>query len=272
VAYCWQHPTGSGCRQRGGDQGAETCTTRSARGSTLSRLIDVVLATTMLLALLPIMLLIAVCVVAESRGPVFYRATRVGYRGRELRMLKFRKMAVGASGPALTAASDARLTRVGSILAATKLDELPQLINVVRGQMSLVGPRPEDPEFVASRPAEFGEILSVRPGMSGLCQLAFACESRILSADDPVGHYLDRILPQKVRLDQLYVRRRGVWLDARIMLWTIAATVLRIPVSVDRATAAMHIRHRPPARATAGIVLGPEPASVVAGHARPEGT
>jgi lipopolysaccharide/colanic/teichoic acid biosynthesis glycosyltransferase len=232
----------------------------------------VVLATALLLVLLPIMLLIALCVIVESRGPVFYRAKRVGYRGRDLRMLKFRKMAVGVSGPALTAASDARLTRVGSILAATKLDELPQLINVVRGEMSLIGPRPEDPAFVASRPEEFGEILSVRPGISGLCQLAFARESRILSADDPVGHYLERILPQKVRLDQLYVRRRGLRLDVRILLWTVATTVLRVPVSVDRATAALHIRRRPPATATSGIVVAAEAAPVVAGHAGPEGT
>jgi lipopolysaccharide/colanic/teichoic acid biosynthesis glycosyltransferase len=206
---------------------------------------DVGLATALLIALLPLMSLIALCIVAESPGPVFYRARRLGRGGRPLRMLKFRKMAPDARGGALTLAADPRLTRVGALLAATKLDELPQLIHVVRGQMSLIGPRPEDPDFVARYREEFAEILSVRPGITGLSQLAFTHEGEVLSQDDPVGRYLSSILPQKLGIDRLYVSRRSLWMDLRILFWTFLAVFLRRPVAVNRGTARLGLRRRP---------------------------
>jgi lipopolysaccharide/colanic/teichoic acid biosynthesis glycosyltransferase len=232
----------------------------------ISRAVDLAIAAILLAALLPLILMIALCIVAESRGPVFYGARRVGYRGREFRMLKFRKMRVDACGPQLTASSDPRLTRVGSVLTNLKLDELPQLINVLRGEMSLTGPRPEDPVFVACFPGEFQEILSVRPGMTGLCQIAFAREREILSTDDPVGHYIDCILPQKLSLDRVYVRRRGMVLDGRILLWTAAATVFRTEVAVDRTTGAMGRRRRRTAAEPATLTPSQEavPAAAVA--------
>jgi len=206
--------------------------------------LDVLLAAVLLLLLTPLMALIALCVVAESPGPVFYRARRVGRHGRPLRMLKFRKMAADARGGALTVAGDPRLTRVGALLVRTRLDELPQLLHVLRGEMSLVGPRPEDPDFVARYPEEFAEILTVRPGMTGLSQLAFTAECDVLVASDPVQGYVGSILPQKIGLDRLYVSGWSLRMDLRILLWTFAAVVLCRPVAVDRANGGLRVRRR----------------------------
>jgi lipopolysaccharide/colanic/teichoic acid biosynthesis glycosyltransferase len=211
------------------------------------RLLDITLAAVLAVVSLPVAVLVAVAIKFDSPGPVFFRCRRVGYGGRPFGMLKFRKMHDGARGPGLTAADDGRFTRVGRLLARSKLDELPQLWNVLRGQMSLVGPRPEDPAFVATRPEDFALILVVRPGITGLSQLAFANESAILDPDDPVGHYLDRILPQKLELDALYASRRTVAMDVRILCWTAVAVVLRRDVAVHRGTgrATMRRRFRP---------------------------
>jgi lipopolysaccharide/colanic/teichoic acid biosynthesis glycosyltransferase len=209
------------------------------------RLRDIVVAAVLLVLLLPLLAAIAVLVRLDSPGPVLYRCERVGYRGRPLRMLKFRKMYDGATGAPLTKAGDERFTRVGRLLAASKLDELPQLWHVLTGEMSLVGPRPESAGFVARHAAAYHErILTVRPGIFGLSQLAFAKESGVLDPSDPVGHYVRRILPQKVALDSLYAERAGLWLDARILFWSFVAVVLRRAVAVDRRTAALGLRRR----------------------------
>jgi lipopolysaccharide/colanic/teichoic acid biosynthesis glycosyltransferase len=151
-------------------------------------------------------------------------------------MLKFRKMHDGASGPALAAPDDARFTRLGSFLARTKLDELPQLWNVLRGEMSLVGPRPEDPAFVEMNQGAYKAILEVRPGITGLSQLAFAAESRILDPADRVGHYVHRILPQKIAMDQLYAAQRSLPMDLKILWRTASAVVAKRDVAVHRET------------------------------------
>src|SRR4051794_31242228 len=174
------------------------------------RALDIVGAGLALLLLTPLFLLIALLIAVDSPGPVFFRAERIGYRGRRLRMLKFRKMHPDATGGPLTVANDARLTRVGAWLVRAKLDELPQLWHVLRGEMSLVGPRPESPAYVARFPAEYEQITRVRPGMTGLTQLAFAREGRILDPRDPGGHYVRALLPQKVLLDGLYAARPSV--------------------------------------------------------------
>ena len=231
------------------------------------RALDIVVAITVLMLAAPLLALIALAVVIESPGPVLYAAERVGrHRGR-LRMLKVRKMRVGASGLPLTTAADGRLTHVGRFLARTRLDELPQLWHVLRGEMSLVGPRPEDPLFVAARADDYDVILTVRPGLTGLAQLAFADERRILSDTDPVRDYIERLQPQKCRLDRLYVERASLAANLRILAWTVAVTVLRLPVAVDRATAAIGRRRRPAevaegaARALtrAAVLLAPTP-------------
>jgi lipopolysaccharide/colanic/teichoic acid biosynthesis glycosyltransferase len=212
--------------------------------SRAKRLSDVVAAALLLLLLLPLILMLAVLIKLESAGPVLYRGRRLGLHGREFAMLKFRKMHRDAAGPLLTAADDERLTRVGSALARTKLDELPQLWNVLRGDMSLVGPRPEDPVFVALYPAEYSKVLSVKPGVTGLSQLAFAKEDRVLARPELADSYEDRLLPAKIGMDTLYIDRWSLALDARIVLWTIAAIVLRAEVAVDRATGRLAVRRR----------------------------
>jgi lipopolysaccharide/colanic/teichoic acid biosynthesis glycosyltransferase len=212
--------------------------------SRAKRLSDVVAAALLLLLLLPLILMLAVLIKLESAGPVLYRGRRLGLHGREFAMLKFRKMHRDAAGPLLTAADDERLTRVGSALAKTKLDELPQLWNVLRGDMSLVGPRPEDPVFVALYPAEYSKVLSVKPGVTGLSQLAFAKEDRVLARPELADSYEDRLLPAKIGMDTLYIDRWSLALDARIVLWTIAAIVLRAEVAVDRATGRLAVRRR----------------------------
>ena len=145
-------------------------------------------------------------------------------------------------GSVLTASADDRLTRVGRVITDFKLDELPQLWNVVRGDMSLVGPRPEDPAFVRDHWDSFEPILRVKPGITGLCQLAFAKESQILDPDDRMRDYVQRLLPAKIRIDLLYASRRSVGFDVRIALWTVAAVVLRRDVAVNRQTGRLTIR------------------------------
>jgi lipopolysaccharide/colanic/teichoic acid biosynthesis glycosyltransferase len=210
----------------------------------LKRGLDIVVAVTVLLLMLPLMEVVALAIVLEAPGPILYRAERVGRGGRPMWMLKFRKMRVDAGELKLTLARDRRLTRVGAVLARTKLDELPQFINVLRGDMSLIGPRPEDPGFVAERWTDYDEILRVRPGITGLSQIAFADESRILSDTEPVGHYLSRIFPQKCALDRHYVQSVGLAIDLRILAWTTIAIVLRRPVAVHRQTGRMSLRRQ----------------------------
>jgi lipopolysaccharide/colanic/teichoic acid biosynthesis glycosyltransferase len=209
------------------------------------RAVDVTLAAG-LLALLALPIAVVVLAIRlESRGPGFYRCRRIGFRGREFAMLKFRKMHEDASGPALTAKEDERFTRLGRFLARTKLDEIPQLWNVLKGDMSLVGPRPEDPGFVQEQADAYRRILKVRPGITGFSQLAFAKESEILDPDDSLRHYLRSILPQKVGMDRFYAERRTLRMDLRILFWTTAAVVLRRPVAVHRGSGRMNVRRRP---------------------------
>ena len=208
------------------------------------RFLDAAGAALLLVVLAPLMLAVAVAIKLDSPGPVFYRCRRVGYRGGELAMLKFRKMRDDASGPALTLVEDERFTRVGRVLAASKLDELPQLWNVLKGEMSLVGPRPESPEFVELHGDRYETILSVRPGITGLCQLAFAKEGRILDPVNRIEDYKRRLLPQKVAVDHLYASARSLRMDASILLWTAVAVFVRADVAVNRATGALTRRRR----------------------------
>jgi lipopolysaccharide/colanic/teichoic acid biosynthesis glycosyltransferase len=208
------------------------------------RALDIVASLLMLLALLPLILLVALLVRLDSPGPAFFKVRRIGRNGRELMMLKFRKMKDDAAGIALTTHGDDRLTRVGAFLARSKLDELPQLWHVLRGDMSLVGPRPETVDFVAHHRDEYDEILSVRPGLVGFSQIAFLTEGRILSPHDPLHHYVSAILPQKVALDRMYARERTVWLDVKILAWSLVAVLLRRDVAVSRETGRMNLRRR----------------------------
>ncbi|HEX5621987.1 MAG TPA: sugar transferase [Solirubrobacteraceae bacterium] len=210
----------------------------------LKRTFDVVASLMMLLALLPLILIVALLVRLDSPGPSFFKVRRIGRNGRDLMMLKFRKMHDDAAGIALTTHDDDRLTRIGAFLARSKLDELPQLWHVLRGDMSLVGPRPETLDFVSHHREEYDEILSVRPGLVGFSQIAFLTEGRILSTHDPLHHYVSAILPQKVALDLMYARERTVWLDIKILAWSLVAVLLRREVAVSRRTGRMNLRKR----------------------------
>ena len=212
--------------------------------SAVKRALDIAASSVMLLALLPLILIVALLVRLDSPGPAFFRVRRIGRNGRDLMMVKFRKMKDDAAGMALTMHGDERLTRIGAFLARSKLDELPQLWHVLRGDMSLVGPRPETVDFVAHHRDEYDEILSVRPGLVGFSQIAFLTEGRILSAHDPLHHYVSAILPQKVSLDLMYARERTVWLDVKILAWSLVAVLLRREVAVSRATGRMNLRRR----------------------------
>jgi lipopolysaccharide/colanic/teichoic acid biosynthesis glycosyltransferase len=209
------------------------------------RLLDVGIASSLLVLGMPLVLIVAAAIKLDSRGPIFFRCRRVGFRGKELRMLKFRKMRDGATGVALTGGEDARFTRVGRFLAKSKLDEIPQLWNVLKGEMSLVGPRPEDPGFVELRRGDYSTILTVKPGITGLCQLAFARESDMLDPDDILRDYVERLLPQKIALDQLYAARRSISLDLRIIAWTALVVLFRREVAVNRSTAELTLIRRP---------------------------
>jgi lipopolysaccharide/colanic/teichoic acid biosynthesis glycosyltransferase len=214
-----------------------------------TRILDVAFAAIALVVLSPLIVLVALAVKIESRGPVFFRCRRVGVHGRPLAMLKFRKMRDGAGGPLLTAVGDDRFTRLGGFLAKTKLDEIPQLWNVVRGEMSLVGPRPEHPDIVELYRDEYAQILRVRPGITGLSQLAFANEAEILAGDDRLQDYLNRILPQKMRLDRLYVERQSLWMNLKILAWTVATVAFQRDAAVHRSSGRLTVRRRPPGEA-----------------------
>jgi lipopolysaccharide/colanic/teichoic acid biosynthesis glycosyltransferase len=216
-----------------------------APGHSNKRAFDIVVAALLLVCLIGVFAIIALLIKLDSPGPVFYRVRRVGYRGRPLRMLKFRKMRNDARGGPLTIDGDPRLTRLGRVLTRTRLDELPQLWDVLCGRMSLIGPRPEDPGFVALHDTEYRQILAVRPGITGLSQIAYKAEAEIVDSDSPVEDYVNRILPQKLTLDRLYSRTASLGLDLRILYWTFVTVVLRHPVSVNRVTAAMNLRRRP---------------------------
>lgn len=208
------------------------------------RLVDVIVGITLVAVLVPVFLVIAILVRIDSEGPILYRCARVGRQGREFQLLKFRKMHNTVTGGLpLTLEHDERFTRIGRLLARTKLDELPQLWNVIRGEMSLVGPRPEAPEFVERVPAVH-TVLVARPGITGLAQLAFAREGAVLDRSRPEEDYVVRILPAKLQLDLLYIARTSVLLDAKIVFWTVLMLATRREVAVHRADGSLGFRQR----------------------------
>ena len=193
------------------------------------RLADLLLAGAGLVVSSPVLAVCAAAVKLDDGGPVLFRQTRVGLRGRPFRILKLRSMRVANAGAQVTSAGDSRITRVGRLLRATKLDELPQLVNVVAGDMSLVGPRPEVPRYVAEWPDQARQlILSVRPGITDPASLVFVDEeAELASADDPERYYREVIVPAKVALYLEYVRGRSLTRDAAILLQTLAAVARR---------------------------------------------
>lgn len=192
----------------------------------IKRLFDIVCAALGLLVLLPVLLSIATWVRLDSPGPALFRQTRVGRFGRPFTIHKFRTMRV-EPGAAITVGEDPRITGAGRLLRATKLDELPQLWDVLRGAMSFVGPRPELPQYVALYPADLrDQVLAVRPGITDPASLAFSHEAELLAAaSDPEREYREVILPAKLRLSADYADSAGLATDLRLILRTLARVV-----------------------------------------------
>ena len=195
------------------------------------RLSDLLLSSLGLAVLALPLALVALAIKLDSPGPVFYRQVRVGLRGREFRIHKFRTMAhdPGDRGPQLTVGLDARITRVGAFLRRTKLDELAQLFDVFEGTMSLVGPRPEVPRYVALYPAALREkVLSVRPGITDFASIEYRDESTLLARSaDPERTYREVILPTKLALQARYVDRSGLGTDLVLIGRTVWAIIAR---------------------------------------------
>ena len=189
------------------------------------RLFDLLGATLALLVLAPLLLVVALAVRLDSPGPVFFRQERVGRHGVPFRIHKFRTMRADAQavGPQVTVGQDSRITRVGHWLRHYRIDELPQFIDVLQGTMSLVGPRPEVPRFVAHYPADLKDrVLAVRPGITDPASLAHIDESALLAAAaDPEREYIERILPRKLALQADYVVHATLASDLRVLLRTL---------------------------------------------------
>ncbi len=206
----------------------------------ITRVLDFIFAAVALVILAPLFVLVALAIKWDSRGPVFFSQLRVGRNLNPFHIHKFRTMVANAAaiGKPITVAGDSRITRVGRLLRRFKIDELPQLVNVLKGEMSLVGPRPEVPRYVELHRDDYAEILRVRPGLTDLASLQFINEAEVLAfADNADREYEERILPEKIRLQKLYARHASVWLDASIVLQTllrilgVPLVLLRIPES-----------------------------------------
>lgn len=189
------------------------------------RAFDVIASAFGLAVLAPVLVAVSIAIWTYDRGPVFFRQERIGLNGKPFRIHKFRSMRVANTGSLVTSADDDRITPIGAFLRKTKLDELPQLIDVLLGDMSLVGPRPEVARYVEMWGEEArSEILSVRPGISDPAAIAYRNEQEELAAaDDPERHYVEVILPRKVEMYREYVRNRTFWGDIGLIFKTFAA-------------------------------------------------
>ena len=185
------------------------------------RIFDFVISFLVILIALPLWLAVTIAIKLDSPGPVFHRATRIGKGGRPFTLYKFRTMVADApnQGPGITHDADPRITRVGRFLHKLKIDEMPQLINVLKGEMSIVGPRPEDPRYVAHYTPEQRRVLSVRPGMASPAFIEYRHEEELLAAagDDPERVYLTQILPDKLRLDLEYIEQQSFLFDLGVL-------------------------------------------------------
>jgi len=187
------------------------------------RIFDCVCASLGLIVVSPLLLLFAIAVKLSSQGPVFFRQERIGKDFRAFEIIKFRTMHEGMDGPPITARGDRRVTAFGRFLRRTKMDELPQLWNVVKGEMSLVGPRPEVRKYVERFREDYEEILEVRPGITDEASITFRREDALLaSAADPEEKYVIDILPKKIAMAKDYVRYRSFAGDFALILRTIA--------------------------------------------------
>jgi lipopolysaccharide/colanic/teichoic acid biosynthesis glycosyltransferase len=209
----------------------ERATNRSDRP--WRRFFDVACAGAGLMVLMPVLFALAVLILLDDGPPVFFSQMRVGRRGKLFRIWKLRTMRAGSEGGVITAAGDGRVTRAGAVLRRRKLDELPQLLNVLKGDMSLVGPRPEVPECVQLEAPIWQAVLQVRPGVTDLATLLYRDEEKLLGAAfDPNALYRETVLPAKLVLNLGYFRHRSFWRDLKLIYLTIRYSLF--PERFDR--------------------------------------
>ena len=190
----------------------------------VKRIFDIIASGIGIIILSPIFLIIALLIKKESDGPVFFKQIRVGEKGKHFKILKYRTMVVDAEklGRQITVGNDSRITKVGGFLRKYKLDELPQLINVFKGDMSLVGPRPEVPKYVEMYNEEQRKVLEVKPGITDLASIRYKDENELLgTAEDPDDMYINTIMPDKLALNIEYINKSNIFLDIYIIFKTI---------------------------------------------------
>lgn len=190
----------------------------------VKRIFDFICSTLGLIALSPVLIAIVIKIKTGSDGPVFFKQIRVGEKNKEFKILKFRTMVVDAEklGRQITVGNDSRITKIGAFLRKYKLDELPQLINVFKGDMSLVGPRPEVPRYVEMYNEEQKKVLDVKPGITDLASIRYRDENDLLGeAENPDDFYINTIMPDKLALNLEYINNNNVFLDIYIILKTI---------------------------------------------------
>ncbi|WP_297518484.1 sugar transferase [uncultured Clostridium sp.] len=190
----------------------------------VKRIFDIVMAIFGLLVLSPIFLVISLAIKIDSKGPVFFKQIRVGLEGKEFKIFKFRTMVTDAEkkGMQITVGKDSRITKVGAFIRKCKIDEIPQLINVLVGEMSFVGPRPEVPKYVAMYSESDREILKVRPGITDLASIEYRDENEVLGkSKNPEKTYIEEVMPAKIVLNQEYISKCSVGYDIFLILKTI---------------------------------------------------
>jgi lipopolysaccharide/colanic/teichoic acid biosynthesis glycosyltransferase len=194
----------------------------------LKRIFDIVVSFVGLVILSPLFLILAIAIARDSKGPVFFKQTRVGRNGVPFKIYKFRTMVEDAEarGMQLTVGDDSRITNVGTFLRKTKIDELPQLINVFKGEMSFVGPRPEVPKYVGLYTEDQRQVLMVRPGITDLASIEYRNESELLAtADNPEKVYIEEVMPRKIELNKKYIENISLCGDIRVIFKTLASLV-----------------------------------------------
>lgn len=197
-------------------------------GKITKRVFDIVACVTAVLVLCPVWLCIGLMVACGSKGGAFYRQTRVGRNGKEFKLLKFRTMRKDADkiGGLITVGEDNRVTRVGRFLRKYKLDELPQFLNIIKGDMSIVGPRPEVPKYVALYDERQRRVLSVRPGLTDYASIEYISENELLAqSPDPDKTYIEEIMPAKLELNLKYIDNQSVMEDLRLIFKTLFSIV-----------------------------------------------
>ena len=196
---------------------------------------DRILAAIALVAISPVLIVIGLAILIEDGRPIFFRQRRVGRSGKLFSLLKFRSMRVGMPGASITAGSDPRITRLGNILRKYKLDELPQLWNVVKGEMRMVGPRPEVPNFVDLQNPVWRGVLQVSPGITDLASLIYRNEEEVLkAAPDTERYYRETVQPNKLALNLHYIRTRTMSSDFRLILLTVRYSLAPKQFNADR--------------------------------------